>query len=119
MATTALFVELVVIGFGAAIWVVLLACSLFGSEWLAIREQLGVVLALPSIAFVYVLGIVSDRVIDGLFGKVWGHDGDGVNSPGGRVPQNRRQPGAHPRATRRNAPREEARAFFPSLRAGG
>ena len=72
MNTTSLFVELVVIGVGAAIWVVLLIFMAFGYEWVPSEKALSIPAAIPILAVVYVLGIVSDRMIDILFDYVWG-----------------------------------------------
>lgn len=72
MSTTNLFVELVVIGVGAAIWIVLLGLAVIGCEWATDIEAVSLVAIVPTLAVVYVLGIVSDRMIDLLFGRIWG-----------------------------------------------
>ena len=72
MNTTSLFVELLVIGVGAAIWVLLLTLSIFGYEWFPPDKTLSILDAIPILAVVYVLGIVSDRMIDLLFSHLWG-----------------------------------------------
>ena len=74
MSTTNLFVELIVIGIGAFIWLVLLMLSIFGYAWVPDRDWLGLVAAVPALAFVYVLGIISDRVADALFQRIWTDD---------------------------------------------
>lgn len=60
MSTTNLFVELVVIGVGAAIWIVLLGLAVIGCEWATDIEAVSLVAIVPTLAVVYVLGIVSD-----------------------------------------------------------
>lgn len=65
VGTTSLFVEILVVGFGASVWVSLFLLA-------AIDVQLNTVdlpaaAALPIIALVYVLGIVTDRAADALF----------------------------------------------------
>ena len=74
MSTTSLFVELIVVGVGAAIWLALLTLALFGYEWVQVPadKALSIPAAIPILAVVYVLGIVSDRMIDILFHRLWG-----------------------------------------------
>ena len=72
MNTTSLFVELIVIGIGAACWILLLVFAVFGYEWVKVVNDYFLILAVPLLAFVYVLGIVSDRLIDKLFDVVIG-----------------------------------------------
>ncbi len=67
MNTTALFVELVVIGAGVLIWVVLCVFAVFGYGWMSVPTATIWLAALPSLAVVYVLGIVWDRVADEVF----------------------------------------------------
>ncbi len=67
MNTTNLFVELVVIGVGAAIWVMLLVLSLFGFGWVSFDTLLSLPAIIPCLAVVYVLGIVLDRMADKIF----------------------------------------------------
>lgn len=67
MNTTNLFVELVVIGVGAAVWVVLLLLSLFGYGWISFDTLLSFPALIPGLAIVYVLGIVIDRIADKIF----------------------------------------------------
>jgi hypothetical protein len=69
MATTNLFVELLVIGVGAACWVGLLILAAFGLEFTQ-SELFSAYPALVSLlAVVYLLGIISDRVADFVFDK--------------------------------------------------
>lgn len=72
MRMTDLFVELIVAGSGAAIWIVLLLSTLFDLDWAALLPvQAGSFLVLiPSLSVAYVLGIVLDRAADQLF-DVW------------------------------------------------
>ena len=71
MSTTELFVELLIIGIGAAIWIVLLLLSVFGISWLPSEALLSVTALIPALAVVYVLGIVVDRLCDRLFELIW------------------------------------------------
>jgi len=67
MSTTSLFVELLMIGAGAAIWVGLLIVAIFGTEWLpavAASKELALPLLLPILSITYVLGILVDRLAD-------------------------------------------------------
>lgn len=72
VTTSSLVVELVVIGVGAVLWIVLLVASLFGHGWLLAVQPYSTLLAIPALATVYTLGIVSDRMIDAIFGLIWG-----------------------------------------------
>jgi hypothetical protein len=68
MSTTTLFVELVVIGAGAAGWLLLLVLAILNPG--AVPE--GIVkpsteLLIAALPGVYVLGIVTDRIADALF----------------------------------------------------
>jgi hypothetical protein len=69
MNTTNIFVELVVVGFHALIWIGLIILSLFGYQNLNLEKLLSVNLALPILAMAYILGILVDRVADFLFMK--------------------------------------------------
>ena len=65
MKTTSLFVELVVVGTGAALFVVLLLFTFFGDQpWLyqGISESDDVASIIPVLSLIYVLGIVVDKV---------------------------------------------------------
>lgn len=73
MSTTDLFVELLIIGVGAAIGLFLLVLTVFGYGWLAWDGLLSLPALLPILAIVYVLGIVVDGFSDRLFEKIW-HD---------------------------------------------
>ncbi len=71
MATTNLFVELIVIGVGAICWVSLFILGLFGFESFpveAARSYPALVFVVP---LVYLLGIISDRVADFVFDKLF------------------------------------------------
>ncbi len=74
VSTTNLFVELIVIGSGAASWLSLLLLSVFGHDWLGSvdpKHPLMLPALVPLLAFVYVLGIVVDRGADRLFDRFW------------------------------------------------
>lgn len=71
MSTTNLFVELIVIGVGAAVWVVLLIAALFGYDTKWIEHWIGVgAVAVPALSFVYLLGIVTDKIADMVLHKL-------------------------------------------------
>ena len=74
MSTTNLFVELLVIGVGALIWIVLLILAVFGYHWIPDDLLKSPVMAVPALAIVYVLGILSDRLADTCFEKIWNDD---------------------------------------------
>lgn len=69
MNTTALFVEILVIGAGAVMWITLLLLSFFGYSWASLDKLFSIPALLPAVAIVYVLGIITDRVSDILFDK--------------------------------------------------
>ncbi|MGI9428781.1 MAG: hypothetical protein ACR2NM_08995 [Bythopirellula sp.] len=71
MTTTNLFVELIVIGVGAACWVGMLIMGVFGVEWIEadLLQNYSVVVAI--LAVVYLLGIISDRLADYVFDKLF------------------------------------------------
>jgi hypothetical protein len=71
MSTTNLFIELVVVGVGAAIWVCLLILAGFGYEWVPVDKLLSPAATVPMLALVYLLGIVTDRTSDTLLGPRW------------------------------------------------
>jgi hypothetical protein len=71
MSTTDLFVELMVIGIGAAIWLILFIFSIFGYEWVPVDQVASLFALIPVAAVVYVLGIVVDRIADTIFEKLW------------------------------------------------
>jgi hypothetical protein len=67
MSTTALFVELLVIGLGAVAWIVLLILSIFGHEWVDTAAIGSPLATLGILSVAYVAGIVIDRVADVIF----------------------------------------------------
>ncbi|MEQ8692337.1 MAG: hypothetical protein RIC89_16075 [Pseudomonadales bacterium] len=71
MGTTNLFVELVVIGAGVMIWLLLLVFTIVGRPPLAISEAMLLASAIPLLAITYVAGIIWDRIVDVLFEKLW------------------------------------------------
>lgn len=71
MSTTNLFVELVVIGVGAAIWVTLLVLSLFGWTWIPVDKVFSTEALVPLIAVIYLLGIVTDRIGDAVVERLF------------------------------------------------
>lgn len=72
MNTTNLFVELIVIGVGTAAWIVLLVLSFSCLTTSDITNLLKIEMAIPLLAVIYVLGIVTDRIADTIFEKLWG-----------------------------------------------
>ena len=69
MKSTNLFVELLVIGFGAIGWILLIILSVFGYEWLLkinLKNISSISSFVPILAVTYVLGIIVDRVADQL-----------------------------------------------------
>ncbi|MFN8413695.1 MAG: hypothetical protein U0Z26_15035 [Anaerolineales bacterium] len=67
MGTTELFVELIVIGIGAVIWILLGTFSIFGYSWVPGEGFLSVPTLIPFLSLVYIVGIVTDRIADVLF----------------------------------------------------
>lgn len=71
MGTTELFVELIVIGIGAFIWIVLGTLSIFGYTWVPREELFSVSSLIPFLSLIYIVGIVTDRIADVLFEAIW------------------------------------------------
>lgn len=68
MSTTNLFVELLVIGVGAFAWLALLLMTALGIDLAALQSLFtSPVAAIPALAIVYLLGIVTDRIADRAF----------------------------------------------------
>ena len=74
MNTTNLFVELIVIGIGAFIWIALLIFAVFGYAWVPIDKVFSSTLTIPFLTAIYVLGIISDRIADVIFEWLWSDD---------------------------------------------
>ena len=55
MGTTELFVELVVIGIGALVWVALTTFGIFGYEWVPLEKLFSVSALIPFVSFVYIM----------------------------------------------------------------
>jgi hypothetical protein len=70
MPTTQLFVELLVIGFGATAWLLLFAAAALGWQPPQSFPHLGGEALVPLSALSYVLGIIVDRIARELFGRV-------------------------------------------------
>jgi hypothetical protein len=64
MNTTNLFVELLVIGIGGAIWILLILFSIFQFDSIDLQALQNWSALLPFLGFVYVLSIVLDRASD-------------------------------------------------------
>jgi drug/metabolite transporter (DMT)-like permease len=71
MGTTDLFVELIVIGIGALIWMVMATLSIFGYTWVPLDKLLSVSALIPILSIIYIAGIVTDRIADVLFDVIW------------------------------------------------
>jgi hypothetical protein len=71
MGTTDLFVELIVIGIGGVIWLLLLIFSAFGYDWVPLDEAFSLVALLPFLSIIYVMGIIIDRLADTAFDRPW------------------------------------------------
>jgi hypothetical protein len=71
MGTTNLFVELVVIGVGAMIWLCLLVIAVFGWKWIPVDQVFSTVALVPLVSLIYLLGIISDRIADSIFERLW------------------------------------------------
>lgn len=71
MTTTHLFVELLVIGFGALAWLAILGAAVFGYDFTPLlRGNQSWVTLLPLLSLVYVLGILIDRMADWAFDRL-------------------------------------------------
>jgi hypothetical protein len=70
MSTTALFVELLVIGLETLIWLALLVSSLFGLDWVSHMgtafEKAGVFATVAMVSLAYLVGIIVDEICDSL-----------------------------------------------------
>ncbi|MEP7137754.1 MAG: hypothetical protein ABI904_22745 [Chloroflexota bacterium] len=71
MGTTELFVELVVIGIGAFMWMVLATFGIFGYIWVPLDQLLSVSALIPFLSVIYIVGIVTDRIADVIFEAIW------------------------------------------------
>ena len=71
MGTTNLFVELIVIGVGATTWLCLLFFTVFGWEWIPVERAFSTVALVPLLSLIYLLGIISDRIADSIFERLW------------------------------------------------
>lgn len=72
MNTTNLFVELVVIGIGAVIWVTLFVFSFLGYAWAPpLDKWFSLAMLIPAVSIIYVLGIIVDRLADSCFETFW------------------------------------------------
>jgi len=67
MNTTNLFVELVIIGIGAGVWLLLTLLCVFGYSWIPLEKIMTLPALIPTLALLYVLGIVVDRMADFAF----------------------------------------------------
>lgn len=73
MNTTHLFVELLVIGFGALAWLLLIVAAVLGYDITSVQSNLlSLGTLFPILSFGYVLGILVDRIADWSFDWLWG-----------------------------------------------
>ncbi len=72
MSTTNLFVELIVIGVGVFIWLMLLT-GIISPEVFNYLTGINIdfLSAIPVIAIIYVMGIISDKSVDSIFYTLW------------------------------------------------
>jgi hypothetical protein len=70
MAASGRIVELLVIGFSGLAWILLLLLSVFGYD-INIDLTDTVIGVLPALYLIYVVGIVTDRIADVIFEKIW------------------------------------------------
>lgn len=70
MTTTHLIVELLIIGFGAVVWLVLLAASIFNYTFQNILPNINSAILPPIIGISYVLGVIIDRIAYSLFARL-------------------------------------------------
>ena len=85
MNTTNLFVELIVIGVGAFAWLLMLALTLSGVDLPLLQTLVSSpVAAIPALAVIYLLGIITDRLADGLFHAIRMDSKHQRQYPGGR-----------------------------------
>ncbi|MEM7027970.1 MAG: hypothetical protein AAF629_00150 [Chloroflexota bacterium] len=67
MSTTDLFVELIVIGTGGFICLMLLVFTLFGYDWMPWHQMGAPLILVFTLAVIYVIGIIQDRFVDHFF----------------------------------------------------
>ncbi len=71
MSTTEFFVELIVVGTGAIIWIYLLVISIFGFARVNLDQLSSLTTLIPFLSITYVVGIVVDRIADVIFERIW------------------------------------------------
>lgn len=72
MSTTSLFVELIVIGSGVFLWLLITGLAMFGFDAIPLSQSVLIASAIPVLSLIYVFGTVWDRLSDSLFGRIWG-----------------------------------------------
>ena len=72
MTTTVLFIEHLITGFQAAVWITLFVFSLFGFDWFDLDQIKGLetIAAILVVSVVYPLGVFIDNIADDIF-KPW------------------------------------------------
>lgn len=73
MSTTDLFVEIIIIGIGGLIWLILLILSFLGHQWVPWDKAVSLTSLIPFLAITYILGIAVDRISDQIF-SIWDKD---------------------------------------------
>ncbi len=71
MSTTNLFVELIVIGTGAAFWIVLAIFTVFNRAFVTLDNLMSWPALIPVLSIIYVAGIIVDRWADKIFSFIW------------------------------------------------
>ena len=71
MKSSSYIIELLVAGAGAVAWMLLFVFAFLGYDWfpMDLVKEAGIVLALSP--FVYVIGVITDRLVDNLFDKLF------------------------------------------------
>ncbi|MEL6255256.1 MAG: hypothetical protein AAFR87_24825 [Bacteroidota bacterium] len=67
MRSTSYFIELMIAGAGATIWLSIIVMSFYGYDWMPwdYLKEAGIIIVLSP--FVYVLGVIIDRFVDNFF----------------------------------------------------
>lgn len=73
MSTTNLFVELIVIGVSAFAWLIYFVLAIFDIRFETLSSTLSIPVLVIMLPLIYVLGILTDRIADSIFDKLWGN----------------------------------------------
>ncbi|MEL6853005.1 MAG: hypothetical protein AAFP92_31130, partial [Bacteroidota bacterium] len=69
MRSTAYVIELIIAGVGSLAWMALIVFSIFGYEWLPVDLVFKAGFVIIISPFIYVVGVVTDRLVDNLFDR--------------------------------------------------